>query len=364
VIAPDSFKGTVTAVQVARALAAGWSACRPDDEVRALPMADGGEGTLDAFAAAYPDARRVPVTVTGPDDRAVETHWLRLVARDGAVTGVVELAATSGITLLDEPRPLTAHTRGFGQAIRDALDGGVDRLVLAIGGSASTDGGAGLLAELGARLLDRSGRQVPEGAIGLTRLAAVDLAELRPLPPGGATVLTDVTATLLGPSGAVDGFGAQKGLTEAWAPRVERALAGYAAAFGPTLAARATRPGAGAAGGAGFGLFAWGATPQAGARAVGDMLGIGAAVAGADWVVTGEGRYDEQSENGKVPGTVRRLARAGGARCALATGALAAAPARFDAAVSLTELAGSPRRAMTDAVRLLERAGAYLAALS
>ena len=148
VIAPDSFKGTASAAEIADAVAVGWRSERPDDDLVLLPMADGGEGTLDAVAAAVPGSERVPVTVTGPDDRPVETAWLRLP--DGRA--LVELAATSGLTLLDGLRPDTAHTTGFGQAIAAALDAGATGLLLGIGGSASTDGGVGALQALGLAL--------------------------------------------------------------------------------------------------------------------------------------------------------------------------------------------------------------------
>jgi glycerate kinase len=251
VIAPDSFKGTLAAPAVAAALAAGWGSVRPADAVTAVPMADGGEGTLDALAAAVPGAERVPVVVPGPDDRPVDTAWLRLP--DG--TGVVELAATSGLTLLDRLRPRTAHTRGFGEAVRAALVAGAPRLLLAIGGSASTDGGAGLLRALGARLLDADGAEVPDGGAGLLHLAAVDRAALLPPPPGGVRVLTDVVNPLLGPTGAAAVYGPQKGATPDDVAVLEAGLARLAA----LLPAEPASPGAGAAGGTGFGLLAWGA---------------------------------------------------------------------------------------------------------
>jgi len=145
VIAPDSFKGTASAADAAAAIARGWASAAPGDELVLRPMADGGEGTIDAFEAADPGALRIPVTVQGPDGRPVATSWLRLP--DGSA--VVELAMTSGITLLDPLRPLDAHTLGFGQAIAAALDAGASRLLLALGGSSSTDGGIGALAALG-----------------------------------------------------------------------------------------------------------------------------------------------------------------------------------------------------------------------
>ena len=240
VIAPDSFKGTATAAQVAEAIGAGWREVRPADTVRSLPMADGGEGTVAAFEAAVPGALRQPVTVTGPDDRTVDTYWLQLP--DGS--GVVELASTSGITLLHPLRPMTAHSRGFGQAISAALDAGVSRLLLAIGGSSSTDGGTGVLKELGARLLDRHGDPIADGGAGLLDLATADLSALRPLPPGGVFVLSDVTAPLNGPSGAAHVFGAQKGATGEQISVLDAVLNRWGG-FGTG----ADMPGAGAAGG-------------------------------------------------------------------------------------------------------------------
>lgn len=159
VIAPDSFKGTASATEVAAALAAGWSSVRPNDELRLLPMADGGEGTLDAFDMAVPGGIRMPVVVHGPDNRMHESYWLLLPAGRGGATAVVELANTSGITLLDPLLPLDAHTLGFGQAIAAALDHGIDRLLLAVGGSASSDGGVGALTALGGRFFDHAWRR-------------------------------------------------------------------------------------------------------------------------------------------------------------------------------------------------------------
>ena len=209
VLAPDSFKGTASAADAAAALARGWRSVAPDDDLVEKPMADGGEGTLDAFAASMPGAERVPVTVQGPDDAPVDAAWLRLP--DG--TAVVELAMTSGITLLDPLRPLDAHTVGFGQAIAAALDDGATRLMLAIGGSSSTDGGVGALTALGAAFLDAQGRPIARGNRGIAELASVDLSGLRPLPPEGALILSDVTNPLLGPFGAAAIFGPQKGAT-------------------------------------------------------------------------------------------------------------------------------------------------------
>jgi glycerate kinase len=347
VIAPDSFKGTIDAPGVAGALAAGWRSIRPLDDVIEAPMADGGEGTLDAIAAATP-ATRVPVRVPGPDDRLVDARFLLLPGG----TAVVELASTSGITLLDPLRPRSAHTRGFGAAIAAALDAGAAALLLCIGGSASTDGGSGVLRELGARLLDAQGRDVPDGAEGLLRLAAVDLAGLRPAPE--VRVLTDVTNPLLGPEGAAAVYGPQKGAGPADVPVLEAALARLAA----LLPADPATPGAGAAGGTGFGLLAWGAELVPGAVAVALATGLPEALAQADLVLTGEGRFDGQSASGKVAETVRVLA--GGAPVALVAGAIDADPAAYATSVSLTDLVGRDA-SFADPAAALRTAGATLA---
>lgn len=340
VIAPDSFKGSASAVEVAEALAAGWQDERPGDQVVLAPMADGGEGTVDAFAVAVPAAQRHVVTVPGPDDRPVEAAWLLLP--DG--TAVVELASASGITLLDPLRPLTAHTRGFGRVIADALDAGARSLLLAIGGSSSTDGGVGALRELGARFLTVSGHDIGEGGGALYELAAVDVHALRPVPAGGAMLLSDVTNPLLGDSGAAHVFGPQKGAGLDDVLRLDDGLRHLAA----HLDADPDTAGAGAAGGTGFGLLAWGARTSPGSAAVGEALGLPDLVDGADVVITGEGRFDAQSMAGKVPSYALMLAEAAGARALLVAGAIQAPTTGFVDAASLTEAAGSAAAAMAE----------------
>lgn len=357
VFAPDSFKGTATAAEAADALGRGWRSVAPDDELVELPMADGGEGTLDAFAVAVPGAERRPVTVRGPDDRPVDAEWLALP--DGSA--VVELALASGITLLDPLRPLDAHTIGFGQAIAAALDAGATRLLLAIGGSSSTDGGAGALTALGARFVDAAGDPVEPGGGGLAALTRAVLDNLRAVPPGGARILSDVTNPLLGPLGAAAVFAPQKGATAADVDALEANLVRLASVVpgGDTFA---VQPGAGAAGGTGFALLAWGATMAGGAGAVADAIGLDRALAGASLVVTGEGRFDGQSAAGKVPSEVGARAAAAGVPVALVAGAITADASGFAASASLTELAGSGSAAMAEPLRWLEAAGAALAA--
>ena len=362
VLAPDSFKGTASASAAARALARGWRSVRREDEIDLAPMADGGEGTLDALATAVPDARRMPLRVEGPTGRdgegLVDAEWLLLPAATGAGTvGVAELAIASGITLLEELAPLDAHTVGFGRLIAAALDAGVDRLLLAIGGSASTDGGTGALSALGARFLDAADAPIPIGGRGLPLLAWTDISGLRALPPGGATILSDVTNPLLGPLGAAAVFAPQKGATAADVAFLEAGLARLA----ELLPADPATPGAGAAGGTGFGLLAWGASPASGAAAVASALDLRDRIAAADCVVTGEGSFDGQSSAGKVPSHVLELAEEHSVRAALVAGRIAADPVGYAASASLTELAGSPAAAMADAGRWLEEAGRVLA---
>lgn len=361
VFAPDSFKGTITAAEAAAALAEGWAASS-DDELDAVlrPMADGGEGTVAAFAAAVDGARRMPVTVDGPAGRPVETSWLLLPVTAEAPngTGVIDIASTSGIELMAELRPFDADTTGFGQAIAAALEHGVSRLVLGIGSSASTDGGVGLLRALGARFTDTQGQPVAPGARGLSDIVGVDLSELRPAPE--VLVLSDVTNPLTGPRGAAAVFGPQKGLTDATdIARVDAALERLAALLGldPELA------GTGAAGGSGGALVRWGAQLVPGAEEVARLIGLPGAIAEADLVVTGEGSYDGQSGDGKVPSFVAGLAAASGVPAAVVAGRITADAdtGLFAASVSLTELAGSPAAAMAAPERHLRSAGAGLA---
>lgn len=360
VVAPDSFKGSASAAQIAAAVAAGWATERPGDRIVPAPMADGGEGTLDAFAQAVPGARRHPVRVTGPDGRPVDATWLLLP--DG--TAVVELAETSGLGRMTALRPFEAQTTGFGEAIAAALAAGATSLLLAIGGSASTDGGAGALAALGARFRDAAGGDIRPGNRGLAELATVDLSGLAPLPAGGARILGDVTNPLLGPHGAAAVFGPQKGSGPEDVPLLDAALRRYAealtAAVGPG-APSADAPGAGAAGGTGFGLLVWGARMAPGAAAVGEAIGLPANVGAADTVITGEGRFDEQTAGGKVAAYVSALARQARVPALLVAGSIDAAPDGFADSVALTGLAGGPESSLADPLRWGREAGATLA---
>jgi glycerate kinase len=356
VVALDSFKGSIAAADAVAAFAAGWVGVEAATVIVPRPMADGGEGTLAAFGASVPGARRMPVTVDGPHGREVTAEWMLLP--DG--TGVVELASTSGIELLGDRRePWTAGTRGFGQSIAAALSHGVERLVLGIGSSASTDAGAGLLQALGARLLDAEGSPIGPGLAGLQDLETVDLTPLPALPPGGVTVLTDVTNPLCGATGAAAVFGPQKGLGDDEIPVADALLSHFARLVDGDPDA----PGAGAAGGTGFALAAWGADLTPGASAVAGLIALPEAISGADLVVTGEGSFDGQSAAGKVPSYVAGVAGAHGVPVALVAGRIApdAVTDAFTHAISLTELAGGAAASLADPARWLGEAGATLA---
>ncbi|WP_238009372.1 glycerate kinase [Dactylosporangium sp. AC04546] len=356
VLAPDSFKGSVTARDAAEALAEGWRAVRPRDELVELPLADGGEGTVAVLASASPTAVWHPQPVSGPDGRTVEAGWL--LRPDG--TAVVELAMAAGPQHLRAPDPLGASTFGVGELLRSAAEHpGTGRILVALGGSASTDGGVGALAALGAELLDRRGRLLPADGGSLQHLSVVLPPTVAP-PPGGVTCLVDVTAPLLGPLGAAAQFGPQKGATGDDVAHLERGLTRLAGVLGTNP----ERAGSGAAGGTAYGLSAlWSATIVPGAPVIATAAGLPDAIGRADLVVTGEGRFDLQSRQGKCVGHVLETARTAAVPVHLAVGELAARPpAGVVATAELTGLAGSALAARTDARRWLVAAGRTLAA--
>jgi glycerate kinase len=354
IIAPDSFKGSISAAAAASALAEGWLAERPADQVTRLPLADGGEGTLDVLAAAVTGSRRRHARVTGPGGEPVDCDWLELPGAAAAV----ELARASGLPLLARPDPMGAHTIGLGEVIGRALDGGAREILIGLGGSAATDGGTGALTALGARFLDAGGHDLPPGGGALARLAAVDTTHLRPPPAAGVTCLADVSAPLLGPAGAAAVFAPQKGASPHQVAQLETGLARLAAVLGGEPGA----PGAGAAGGTGYGLAAaWGARLRPGAPELSRLAGLDRAMTQADLVITGEGRYDLTSLTGKAAGTVIAAASAAGVPAALVTGTLAGPPPAVAAVVTLTALAGGTGPALARPGHWLHQAGRQLA---
>ena len=306
VIAPDSFKGSLTSVEVASALARGWREARPDDEVLLAPLADGGEGTLVAIHAAGGWAWRT-VPATDPIGRPVSARWLR--STDGS-RAVVELAEASGLSRLSaaERDPDGASTLGTGEVVRAVLDDGIRSITLGIGGSATTDGGSGILRALGAVI------DWPAPAITLVgldrRLGEVDLR-----------IACDVTNPLLGPQGAAATYGPQKGATPGQVAQLDARLERYADALrAATGRDERDTAGAGAAGGTSFGLLSIGDRFRSvrlvpGVEVVMEETGLREKVAGADLVLTGEGRIDAQTAFGKTALGVARLAREAGVPC-------------------------------------------------
>jgi glycerate kinase len=370
-VAPDKFKGSLTAREVAARVAAGIAEEVPDVEVVQVPVADGGDGTLDAaFAAGY---ERFPVRAHGPTGDLLETAF---VARDGVA--VVEMADVSGLRLLlpDRLDALHAGSYGTGEVVRAALERGCRTIVLGIGGSASTDGGAGMLQALGARLLDVAGADLAGGGAALADLDRLDLAGLHPaLAETRVIVASDVDNPLLGPNGAAAVYGPQKGASDADVAALDAALAHWAdiveAAVqrggGEQGAAVRERSGAGAAGGVGFAAMAvLGAQLQPGIKLVLDLVGFDRHLPEAALVITGEGSLDAQTLRGKTPAGVAGAATAAGipvvtvsGRVELSTDQLRAAGIRQ--AYALTDIEPDPQRCLAEAGPLLQTLARALA---
>ncbi|MGW3652982.1 glycerate kinase [Streptomyces sp. NPDC000878] len=342
-IAPDKFKGSLSADAVARALEHGLREAAPHTRVTRLALADGGEGSVAAACAAG-RFRAETVTVAGPTGRPVTAP----VAVDGR-TVLVGAAAVCGLGVLPDGRkaPLTATSRGIGQAVQYALAGEADTIVLALGGVATTDGGAGLLQSLGAVLARADGASIGPGGQGLADLHTVDLTAARAALAGVDLVLaTDVDNSLLGPTGTAAVYGPQKGATEHDVRELDAALGTFVrrleAAGVPDAARLARTAGAGAAGGLGYAGLLLGGRMCSGADYFLTLLGADALLATSDFVVTGEGSLDEQSLSGKLPVALARRARRQGVevhavagRCTLSA---ERAAAHFSSVQALTEL--------------------------
>ncbi|MBI2238560.1 MAG: glycerate kinase [Actinobacteria bacterium] len=311
-VAPDKFRGTLTAAEAARAVATGWRRVRPDDEVDEIPMADGGEGTLDALVAALGGERRT-VRVAGPLGDPVEAEY-GMVRGAGGRTAVVEMARASGLQLIAETRrdPLRATTRGTGEVILAACAEHPATVVVCIGGSATNDGGAGMAQALGARLLDAEGADLAPGGAALLGLVTIDARTIDPAVADARFVVAcDVDNPLTGPEGASAVYGPQKGASEQDVALLDRALAHFAAVVHRDLGIDVRGiPGGGAAGGLGAGLVAFlGAHLRPGVEVVMEAVGLAERLAGAGLAIAGEGKLDEQSLRGKAPAGVIRAAR-------------------------------------------------------
>jgi glycerate kinase len=362
-VAPDKFRGTLSAVAAAEAIEAGWLRERPRDRIDLVPMADGGEGTMDALVGAL-GGRTETTSVTGPLGDQVDASF-GLASGAGGTVGVIEMARASGLGLIADARrdPRRATTRGTGELMARAIERGATSLLVCIGGSATNDGGTGMAAGLGWRFLDATGHELPDGGAALLGLARIDAgsvtAALRHVSVSGAC---DVDNPLTGPSGASAVYGPQKGASEDAVWLLDRALGHLAAVVHRDLGVDLKdEPGAGAAGGLGFGLLAFaGAHLRRGVDVVTEAVGLADRLVGADLVITGEGALDAQSLRGKVPAGVLDLARSRGVPAAIVCGRAEIEPPGVTVR-SLVDAVGA-EAAMGQARRSLETVSAQLAA--
>jgi glycerate kinase len=307
VLAPDKFKGTLTAAQVAAHLAAGLERVRPGLRIVGVPVADGGDGTVDAAQAA--GYRRVEIGVRGPTGKPVTAAFAL-----GEGTAIIESAQACGLSRLPggEPAPLTASSRGVGELILAAVRMRAKRIVLGLGGVASTDGGAGMVTALGARLLDESGVGLAPGGAALARLSQLDTTKLKDLSGAEIIMASDVDNPLLGERGAAAVYGPQKGASAQDVTVLEQGLTRWADAAERALGvSKREEPGAGAAGGLGFAALAFlGATMRPGIELLLDLVSFAGHLSGASLVITGEGALDAQTLHGKAPVGVARATAA------------------------------------------------------
>ncbi|MBV9206507.1 MAG: glycerate kinase [Actinobacteria bacterium] len=373
VVAPDKFKGSLTAREVADHISAGLAREAPDVPVKRVPVADGGDGTLDAALAA--GFARVAVRAHGPTGTPVDTAF---AVRDGVA--VIEMAGVSGLRLLPPGGldALRSSSFGLGEVIRAALDQGCHTVVLGIGGSASTDGGAGMLTALGARLIDAAGDDLPPGGGALSALERVDLSGLHPrLSAIRMVVASDVDNPLLGPHGAAAVYGPQKGATHDDVALLDVALTRWDEILGAALRATPAggswdgmmrdRPGAGAAGGVGYAAMAvLGGVLEPGIRLILDLVRFADHLPGAALVITGEGSLDEQTLSGKAPAGVAAAAGAAGVPVVAVAGRLTLSrdelhAAGFARAYALTDIEPDLLRCVTRAGPLLETVARQIA---
>lgn len=300
VIAPDSFKGSIAASRAASAIAEGLRRVWPDSDLRLCPMADGGEGTLDAVLSC--GGQRLTARVSGASGKMIEASYG--IVGEGK-TAIIEAAQIVGLT---DPEGTAIDveqrsSRGIGELMAKLLDGGLRKFMVGLGGTSTNDGGAGMLAALGVQLLDADGRAVDATPDGLATLATVDAGPLDPrLQQATITIMSDVDNVLAGPRGATAVFGPQKGVRPERVRELDARLARFATLVEKALGKTAhDRPGAGAAGGLGFALQLLGGETRSGAEVVADLIGLDVALQGAHWAITGEGRSDAQTLQGKTP---------------------------------------------------------------
>jgi glycerate 2-kinase len=364
IVCLDSFKGTASAVAACAAVATGIHSIAPDIPVLQRPIADGGEGTIDALVLA--GWQEHTVEVTGPTGLEVTASF---ATRDG--TAVIELAQAAGLTLLPDhqPAPLTATTYGVGQLLVAALDSGCRQITLAVGGSATSDGGAVMLTALGARLFDADSQPLPPGGAALAGLRRVDLSGLDArLGQVQLAIASDVDNPLLGPSGAAAVYGPQKGADASQVVLLDAALTQFATVLSDELGTDPSRvPGAGAAGGTAFGaLAALGAVVRSGAELLLDETGLRQDIPRARLVVVGEGRLDSQSLRGKAPVEIAAVSQRAGVPVVAIAGRIQLSSDELRTAgigrgYALVDHAVDESAAMRETVPLLSEVGALLA---
>lgn len=358
VVAPQEFKGTLTASAAAIAMAEGARRAAPEAEILAVPLSDGGPGLVDVVLTSRP-GQRIFTKVRGPLGRPVAAAWALL--DDG--TAVIEMAAAAGLALLreDERDPRVTTTYGVGELILAALDAGSRRLIVGVGGSATNDGGAGMAQALGVRLLDADGQELPPGGGGLSRLDRIDVSGIDPrVREAKVVAATDVGNPLCGPEGASIVYGPQKGASPDAAQELDAALRRYGEVLERDLGVRVIdEPGAGAAGGLGAALMAFlGAEVRSGFEIVAEMVGLREKLRGADLLLTGEGRLDGQTAYGKTVARAAAMAREEGAACVVIAGSLGEGWEEMAARVDVVEVAadaGSPGEAVSAAAERVVR---------
>ena len=351
-IAPDSFKGSASSAQVAHALAEGWQMVRPNDEIAVAPFADGGEGTLDCIESVSRNSERIPITVQGATGIEHQSSWL-LVDGD---TAIIEMAALCGITTVEKLDPLGAHSFGLGQAIKAALnDSRVHEILIAVGGTASTDAGMGALSALRFKGLDADSKELARGGGELHRLARIEAPENLRTPKRGINILVDVQSPLTGPHGAAHVFGPQKGADAGQIEHLDKGLTHFLKVLGVE-----DRAGFGAAGGVSCGLAVMlGASIVSGVSTIADVVGLKEKIRLCDCVITGEGSFDDQSYRGKAVGYVLETAKEIQRPVMIACGVNQ--NAESSSILSLVELAPSRESAIADSQRWLVECGKVLA---
>ena len=351
-IAPDSFKGSATSAEVAKALADGWQEARPEDEIVIAPFADGGEGTLDCIENVAGKSQRIPITVLGATGIEHESSWLLVDSE----TAVIEMATLCGITTVDKLDPLRAHSFGLGQAIKAALeDDRVDEILIAVGGSASTDAGLGALSALGFKGLDSSGNELALGGVNLHLLARIENALSIRKPNRGIKVLADVQSPLTGPNGAAHVFGPQKGADVKQVEELDAGLVHFLKILGVP-----DQAGYGAAGGVSCGLAVLlGATIVSGVETISELIGLEEKIKDVDCIITGEGSFDEQSYRGKAVGYLLEMAKKQNRSVMIACGVNK--NEESPTIISLVELAPTVESAIANSQQWLLESGKVLA---